>query len=363
MIPLLMAFANDSTSSVPPARLAALQTGINLSHWYAQTMEDYGDKHLTTYFQESDRQLIKKIGFKHVRYTLNPAALNGSNAPSDAIRPERLKMFGDQVDAFVKAGIAVIVDIHPDDSFKEALRDDPRMVAAFEGFWSKLATEMAKRDPNKVFLEVLNEPAVMKGDKWRGIESRLVGAIRKAAPKHTIIVNPGGEWSSIDRLVEGEPYADKNLIYTFHCYDPFVFTHQGAEWGWDKSRFMKQVPYPSSPEAVEPLLGTIQDQDAMWAVKNYGGENWDFAKMKARLKLAADWGAKHKVPVYCGEFGAYATFSPRESRLTWIRDTTRAMRELGIGWAMWDYAGGFAVAVGERGKRTADADVVKALGL
>jgi len=40
-----------------------------------------------------------------------------------------------------------------------------------------------------------------------------------------------------------------------------------------------------------------------------------------------------------------------------------ALEKRGIGWCMWDYAGGFAVATGEPGKRVADPETVKALGL
>jgi hypothetical protein len=40
-----------------------------------------------------------------------------------------------------------------------------------------------------------------------------------------------------------------------------------------------------------------------------------------------------------------------------------ALEKYGIGWTMWDYAGGFAVVNKQNGHATPDAEVVKALGL
>ena len=40
-----------------------------------------------------------------------------------------------------------------------------------------------------------------------------------------------------------------------------------------------------------------------------------------------------------------------------------ALEKYGIGWTMWDYAGGFGVVNKVNGTATADESVVKALGL
>jgi hypothetical protein len=40
-----------------------------------------------------------------------------------------------------------------------------------------------------------------------------------------------------------------------------------------------------------------------------------------------------------------------------------ALEKYGIGWTLWDYAGSFGVATKQSGHPTADAEVVKALGL
>jgi len=40
-----------------------------------------------------------------------------------------------------------------------------------------------------------------------------------------------------------------------------------------------------------------------------------------------------------------------------------ALEKYGIGWTMWDYAGGFGVVNKQSGHATPDTEVVKALGL
>ena len=40
------------------------------------------------------------------------------------------------------------------------------------------------------------------------------------------------------------------MIYTFHDYEPFPFTHQGATWTDPAVAPLRDVPYPSTPENV-----------------------------------------------------------------------------------------------------------------
>jgi len=70
------------------------------------------------------------------------------------------------------------------------------------------------------------------------------------------------------------------------------------------------------------------------------------------------------VPLLCNEFGAYRAYADPASRANWIRDTRTALEADGIGWAMWDYRGGFGVVTKQDGQPAqVDESVVKALGL
>ena len=88
-----------------------------------------------------------------------------------------------------------------------------------------------------------------------------------------------------------------------------------------------------------------------------------FALCALWISMAAAWGAKHHVPVTCNEFGAYRRYSPPADRAVWINDMRTALEKHGIGWTMWDYAGGFNVVIKENGKATPDVAIVRALGL
>jgi hypothetical protein len=160
-----------------------------------------------------------------------------------------------------------------------------------------------------------------------------------------------------------EPYSDPNVIYNFHYYEPFAFTHQGATWAGPNLPFYKNVPYPSSPEAVKLVLDTVQDEPAKYNLLRYGEENWNAARIDRELEMAAAWAAKHHVFVTCNEFGAFRKVARAGDRVTWVHDMRLALEKHGIGWTMWDYAGGFAAVNKTNGQAQEDPELLKALGL
>jgi hypothetical protein len=353
--------AASSPSGVPASRLAHLRRGINLSHWFSQSPgNDYSENYLRTHTTERDIALIKSLGFDHVRFTVNPAPLTDKSDPA-LLNPEYLSHLDRALDMILASGLSVVVDLHPSDEFKIKLRTDDRAVMAFADFWRSLARHLARRDPERVFLEILNEPMVEDPYRWIGIQARVAAAIREGAPRHTIIAT-GPRWSAVDQLLLLEPLADRNVIYNFHFYEPHTFTHQGATWGADYWPYIKNIPYPSSPEIIA-ALPTVEQQSAQGALKAYGEERWNAERIERTISLAADWGRKHNVPLTCNEFGVFRNFSPPASRLRWIEDVRTALERHGIGWAMWDYAGSFGVATKKDGSATPDPQTVAALGL
>jgi len=349
-------------SHVSAARLARLKHGINLSHWFAQSPNsDYSKAHLDSFTTAQDLALIKSMGFDHVRFTIEPAPLfNSSDASS--LQTPYLQYLDAALDMILAQNLAVIVDIHPADEFKVRLNKDDRHVENFIKFWHALAKHLASRDPETLFLEVLNEPMVEDFYRWYGIQAKVIAAIRAAAPQHTIIAC-GHRWSGLAELLALEPYADPNIIYTFHFYEPFAFTHQGATWAGPNLQFYRNVPYPSSPEAVAKVLDSIIDQPARLNLQHYGEARWNAERIDSEIGRAAAWGAQHHVAVTCNEFGAFRRFATPADRAGWINDMRVALEKHGIGWTMWDYGGGFSVVNRQDGKATPDVETVKALGL
>ena len=343
------------------ARFGRLRRGINLSHWFSQAA-NYSKTHLETHTTAQDISLIKSMGFDHVRFPIEPAPLLLETPDPSMLNSTYLQYVDHALDMILRAGLAVVVDIHPSEEFKLRMNRDERGIEAFGKFWRTFAAHLSRRNPNLVFLEVINEPMVEDAYRWYGIQAKLIASIRAGAPNHTIIAG-GHRWSGLYEMLFLEPYSDANVIYNFHFYEPFAFTHQGATWAGPNLSFYKNVPYPSSPEAVKLLLDTIQDEPAKYNLLRYGEDNWNASRIERELGLAAAWAAKHRVYITCNEFGAYRRFAKPADRAAWLYDMRIALEKHGIGWTMWDYAGGFAVVNKVNGQAQRDPELLKALGL
>jgi aryl-phospho-beta-D-glucosidase BglC (GH1 family) len=344
-------------------RFARLRRGINTSHWFAQVSrkQGYTQAHFTGYNTAEDIRLIKRIGFDHIRLSVN---LEPMLAPgkSGALDKAYLAYLDTALDMILKQNLAVIVDVHPDDDFKKRLATDDSHVETFTRIWSDLAMHFARRDPEQIFLEILNEPMIEEAARWATMQRNVAAAIRRSAPRHTIIAT-GHRWSSLKELLALEPLPDRNVIYNFHFYESHDFTHQGATWGAVWWRHFRNVPYPSSPQAIASLLPTIDDAAARDHLSRYGAEGWNSERVEREIGQAAEWAKRNKVLLTCNEFGVYRRFSPPEARARWIQDVRRALERKRIGWAMWDYKGGFSIVNQEGGRVVPDTLTVAALGL
>jgi hypothetical protein len=349
------AYAAKPADGVPPSRLAVLSRGINLSyeHWHTQVPRTGAGDPPHDFDTPDDVALIQSLGFPHVRWGIGDLAVVKDR--------DRLRDFDATLNVLLDHGLAVTVDFHASHEFKTAVEKDDAAVENFVHLWSAMAKHLATRDPERVFLEVMNEPAYHNPPRWNKIQKEAIAAMRESARHHTIIAC-GTVWSEICRLPEIEVVPDPNVVYNFHVYEPVEFTHQQATWALAACRHLKDVPYPSTPEAVAGLLPGVADEEARERLRQYGQDRWDGAKMDTLIAEAAAWGKHHGVPLICNEFGVYRT-APAADRCRWIRDVRGALERYGIGWAMWHYAGSFAVAPGEPGRRAADPAVVKALGL
>jgi endoglucanase len=235
----------------------------------------------------------------------------------------------------------------------------------FVKFWGAYAKRLSRFDPSMTVLEVINEPVYEnKENLWFALNPRLVSAIRKNAPRNTIITS-GPNWGGIWGLMKMKPVADHNVVYSFHCYDPFPFTHQGATWAGPDVIPLKGVPYPSSPALVQPLIaGLAGHPNSQKMLTDYGKENWNKAKMQQNFKQAIDWGKKYGVSLYCGEYGVFPQNAKPEHRANWFRDFGQVLAENKIGWSVWGWDEGFGLdRQMKNGLPVVDKVVAKALGL
>jgi len=295
-----------------------------------------------------------------VRLCVAPRIVMDQN--TGAVREDRAAFLEAAIERLQRAGLLVMVDIHNEDRAAEL---NSAWQEAFVRFWGALAQRLSRFDPELTLLEIVNEP-VFKGreEEWNRLNARLAAAIRTGAPQHTIVTT-GANWGGIDGLKQLALLPDRNVVYSFHCYDPFVFTHQGATWSSDNVKPLRGVPYPSSPEAVAPLLPGLAGQPAArHSVEAYGRARWDKEKLAARFRQGIAWGAEHQVPLYCGEFGVFPQFSEPGHRAAWFRDFGEVLAANRIGWAVWGWDEGFGLNRRMvEGKPVWDAVVARALGL
>jgi len=344
-------------------RVRHLQHGINASEWFAQSATDYSAARTNRYTDAADIALIAKLGFDNVRLSIDATPLEQWPHGTDGLNAEFLSRLDNAVDTMLADGLAVQIDLHPEDSYKARIKAGDVGVDRMVILWRRLAAHYATRDPEKVFFEIMNEPAVSDPYRWSGIQARVAAAIREVAPRNTIIAT-GPNYSGIADLLTQHPLADGNVIYNFHFYDPIEFTHQGAGWGAAWWTYTHDIAYPADESTMAKSLKEVPEAANRFTLERYWLDHWDVHRVRLTIDEAAAWARAKNVPLICNEFGVYREHSDPQSRFNWIRDVRTAFEADGIGWTMWDYRGGFGVVWKEDGQPAkVDEKVVEALGL
>jgi endoglucanase len=292
--------------------------------------DGFKDRHHT----EATLRHYKALGITYTRVWVGLSAFLDDNNPS-VLKADSLAALDALIQMHVKTGIGIMLCTTGTPS---ELYTDPIVQAKLMAFFKAFATHLSRTDPEIVFLEVMNEPNAATPQVWNNVLVQLISALRSGAPNHTIIADANvsvtaNDWNNVGALPMTQILKDKNVVYNFHCYDPFVFTHQGATWALPFLQFIKNVPYPSTSLAVAPILNAIQDAEAKSAVKNYGKENWNRDKFVSYLAPIANWAKTNEVAVICNEFGATWWVAPRDSWLRYLKDFREVLESYGIGWA------------------------------
>jgi aryl-phospho-beta-D-glucosidase BglC (GH1 family) len=350
----------QKTNDVAFQRAEHLRRGINTSEWFAQS-NDYSVQRLRTFTTRDDIRLIRHLGFDHIRLSIDADPLLAWQRK----QPNGIA-FMEEVDAIVKLAIeqklAVVIDLHPQSRYKQSLLQSDEPVKRFAMLWSALATHFAPFDPDSVFFEIMNEPEQTDSYRWQGIQAFVAQQIRSVAPNNTIIAC-GARWSGLEDLLPLQPIALPNVIYTFHDYEPFAFTHQGATWTDPAVQPLRNVPYPSTPENVAKNLEQEQTLAGQFFIQQYGLAQWDAHRIDITLSFAERWSQLHHAPVYVGEFGVHRPYADPAMRAQWLKDMRTMMEKHHLGWAMWDYQDNFGAVTKKDGRTSPDPAVINALGL
>ncbi|HUF04913.1 MAG TPA: glycoside hydrolase family 5 protein [Aridibacter sp.] len=324
-------------------RAERMGPGMNLSFlenfWNGTKEKHFADFVNREEFEAAKQRLIdiRRAGFTTVRLPVNFSAWASMEPPYDW-ESEDLPRHADQlVEWALEAGLTVIIDHHHpelDESFPVAV-STVRMVA----LWTRIAERYRDRDPERVIFELRNEPKNIESEVWRAQAEALIKVVRKVAPEHTLIVGYH-DWNSRDAMIASRPFDDSNLIYTFHYYHPFMFTHKGATWVAPGISDLRNIPFPGEPgtklAAPEKAKGTWVEQQ----LRSYG-EDANAAVIDSHMKEARAWADKHKVPIFLGEFGSLSTFSNYEDRCRHAEAVYAAIGKYRIPSAWWEWFAGF----------------------
>ena len=340
-------------------RAATLTRGINASGWFGG-WGDYTPERTSKWITPDDLKLMRSLGFTYVRIGVDPVYF-GYGRPDDPGKQALWKRLDDAVDLALNAGLIVDLCVFPRDDYKQQLAND-RGATQFLFLWEALAKHFANRDPDHILFELMNESEVQDPYRWIGIESSAVTAIRRVDTTHTILAS-GAHYDSLDDLLVTQPLADENIIYTFHFYEPYQFTHQGATWGSPEWLYYKDIPFPATVDQLNSTLKSIPSDIARYQLFLYASGNWNADLVRQRIAFAAGWGREHNVPILCNEFGAYRDTAPPDSRARYIEAVRSALEANHIGWAMWDWSGNFGLVTRNDGHSTLDPAIAKALNL
>jgi endoglucanase len=245
------------------------------------------------------------------------------------IDPAFMARVADVVDKLLAHGATVVLDMHHYRQFDGDVLDpgesavDPAVVdLRFLALWQQIAQRFASHGPRLLF-EIYNEPHGRLDTRWNDLLSRAMRVIRASNPKRPLVVGPV-LWNSPAALPRLVLPADRHLILTVHHYEPFDFTHQGAEWA-----------VPTQPIGVDCCNPTQR------------------ALMERLLDQAVRESARLGYPVFVGEFGAYGK-AAAAARITYTRAMRDAMEARGLPWMYWELAAGFGVYDPAAGQMRAD---------
>ncbi|HXS12288.1 MAG TPA: cellulase family glycosylhydrolase [Acidobacteriaceae bacterium] len=340
-------------------RAATLTRGINASGWFGG-WGDYTPERTSRWITADDLKLMRSLGFTYVRIGVDPIYF-GYGRPDAPDKAALWRRLDDAIDLTIKNGLIVDLCVFPRDDYKQQLAND-HGATQFLFLWEALAKHFAGRDPDHILFELMNESEVQDPFRWIGIQSSVVTAIRHIDTTHTILAS-GAHYDSLDDLLVTQPLAAENIIYTFHYYEPYQFTHQGATWGSPEWLYYKDIPFPATVDQLDATLKSIPNDIARYQLFLYAAGNWTPDSIRQRIAFAAGWGREHNVPILCNEFGAYRDTAPPASRARYIAAVRSSLEANHIGWAMWDWSGNFGLVTRTAGHSTVDPAIAKALGL
>lgn len=314
--------------------------GVNLGGWLSQCRLE--KEHLENFITESDLRRIREFGLDHVRLPIDYPLIEAEDGTPLWEGYDYIDRCADWCE---KYGLGLILDLHKTAGHdfshaggRTAFFESDDLQERFFSLWERLAKRYGSR--NKIAFDLLNEvvdPAV--SERWNRIAAQTIARIRQYAPNNWILVG-GINYNHIFSVKNLLLPPDKRIVYSFHFYEPFIFTHQGAHWEKNMPSGFR-IGYPLTAQEYK----TSADQncnglytgflDRMQTVMS-GGAPAVSEMLAQAFAEAVDIAEERDVPLYCGEYGVI-NLADISYALAWHEDMHALFLHFGMGRALWSY--------------------------
>ena len=341
--PFLVVLFFISSSLVKPPYPAtpgqfSFKKGTNISHWLSQSNKRGADRQ--NYFTEKDVKYLAGLGFDHIRIPVDEEQLWKEDGQEDA---EGFSLLKQALDWCGKYKLDAIVDLHilRSHHFNQKIKPlwtEPAAQERFLQCWRDLSKELRNYPVEDVAYELMNEPVADDAEDWNKLVRKVIPVIREHEAGRIIVIG-SNRWQSagtFDQL--WVPADDKNIILSFHMYEPFLLTHHTASWTNIKD-YSGPVHYPGIIVQDDDLKN-VPDSLRTIILKNKRSYTIDSIRHHFAKPIAV--AKKYNLPLYCGEWGCL-NLVPAAARDPWVRDMVKVLEENNIGWATWEYKSDFGI--------------------
>ena len=312
--------------------------GINLGGWLSQC--NHSKETYNTFITESDIERIAGWGLDHVRLPIDYELVETEDG---SYIEEGFKYIDNCLEWCKSYGLNMILDLHKTAgySFDEyetstGFFENKKLQNRFTSLWEELAKRYGKYEDRLTF-ELLNEivdPEV--AGIWNGIAKHTIEVIRQIAPTIKIIIG-GVRNNSVDSVKLLDMPYDKNIVYTFHFYEPLIFTHQAAYWVKKMTNDFRTT-YPSDISKYISETNEFLPIENGEIYNNITQDTIDKEVFEVAFSEAISVAKERGVALYCGEYGVIDQ-AELPSTLAWYTDINSTFEEYGIGRAAWTYKG------------------------
>jgi endoglucanase len=320
--------ATESKEREKPTSFFQIRRGTNIAHWLSQSDRRGADRAM--FFTQKDIAFIDSAGFDHIRLPVDEEQLWDETGKR---HKDAFDLLNNCLSWCRDAGLRVVLDLHilRSHHFNEEekpLWTDPKEQDKFIQLWKDLSGAVHAWPNDMMAYEFMNEPVADDAEEWNRLLSRVRDSIRSWEPERVLVIG-SNRWQSAKTFDQLKiPAGDKNIVLSFHFYEPFHLTHYQASWTRLKD-FQGEVNYPG--QIV--VNGKTTDEQKIY------NRDTPERMMQKPLHLADSLG----LPLYCGEFGVINK-APVEDKLAWYRDMVAIFEKHGIAYANWNYkAGSFGI--------------------